>query len=71
MSINWLFQRYSKKKNKEREKLQCMMRMTSGNNSHLDDRLQSCVQWVNADTLPVGMVSALVLAQHTEYYYQY
>ena len=48
-----------------------MMRMTSENNSHLDDRLQSCVQWVSADTLPVGMVGALVPAQHTEYYYQY
>ena len=48
-----------------------MMRMTSGNNSHLDDRLQSCVQSVSADTIPVGKVSALVLAQHTEYYYQY
>ena len=48
-----------------------MMRMTSENNSHLDDRLQSCVQWVSADTLPVGMVGALVPAQHTEYHYQY
>ena len=47
------------------------MRMISGNNSHLSDRLQSCVQWVSAGTVPVGKVGILVLAQHTEYYHQY